>query len=104
MHLLTISQKFIKWKKYIYTKVLYLKLIPLAVYNKRLPGTILGWGLARASESQYVYCQSSLLYYVTYLTPPISLCTLLTPKTKQEIISHTSTHPGRPVHKMKGYR
>ena len=45
---------------------------------------------------------SSLLYYVTYLTPLSSSCTLLTPKTKQEIISHTSTHTGRPVHKMKG--
>ena len=43
---------------------------------------------------------SSLLYYVTYLTPLSSSCTLLTPKTKQEIISHTSTHTGRPV----GYR
>ena len=33
-------------KKYSHTEVFYLKLIPLAVYNKRLPGTILrrGWG------------------------------------------------------------
>ena len=45
-----------------------------------------------------------LLYYVTYFTPLSSLCTLLTPKTKQEIICHTSTHTGRPIHKMKGYR
>ena len=59
MHILTIRGVF-KWKKYTYTEVLYLKLIPLAVYYNRLPGTILstvtwGGGGELASETRCVY-------------------------------------------------
>ena len=72
-------------KKYSFTEVLYLKLNPLAVYNKRLPGTILSM-MSRGGDwpVRLDVCTFNifLLYYVTYLTPPSSLCSVTPQRTQ----------------------